>query len=128
MQNRGLGVRRGSNNTFPANTRVVRGDDLIIGNMLFFNKGAPSARFRINPYVDLNVDTGKINVPDDLMEIIKRLDLNLDGKIDSGEKSIGVAGIELLDEGSSYVTTGNESSEIDLDKLDENLDNENDDD
>ena len=96
--------------------------------MLFFNKGAPSARFRINPYVDLNVDTGKINVPDELMEVIKRLDLNLDGKIDSGEKSIGVAGIELLDEGSSYVTTGNESSEIDLDKLDEDLDSENDDD
>lgn len=114
-----MGVRRGSNNTFPANTRVVRGDDLVIGNMLFFNKGAPSARFRINPYVQLNIDTGKIIVPDDLMKVVERLDLKLDGKIDSGEKSIGVAGIELLDEGSSYVTTGNESSEIDLDKLDE---------
>ena len=105
-----MGVKRGTNNTFPVNTRVVRGDDLIIGNMLFYNKGAPSARFRINPYIDLNIDTGKINVDPDLENRIRILDLQLEGKLDSGEDKLGIAGIELLDEGSSYITTGDESN------------------
>ena len=110
-----MGVKRGTNNTFPVNTRVVRGDDLIIGNMLFYNKGAPSARFRINPYIDLNIDTGKINVDSELEVVINRLNLQLEGKIDSGEDKLGIAGIELLDEGTSYITTGDESNkELDL--------------
>ena len=83
--------------------------------MLFYNKGAPSARFRINPYIDMNIDTGKINVDPELEERIRILDLQLEGKIDSGEDKLGIAGIELLDEGSSYITTGDESNkEVDL--------------
>lgn len=47
-QSRGEGVRRGSKNSFPEATRTVKGPDLFLGNMLFFNKTAPTARLRIN--------------------------------------------------------------------------------
>jgi len=59
-QNRGEGVKRSKNNVFPRNTRVIHGEDLYMGSLLYLSKKSPSPRFKVNPFMDVDIKTGKI--------------------------------------------------------------------
>lgn len=59
MQNRGSGVKRNKANVLPPNTKILRAEDLVFGSMLHLMKKSPTPRIRINPFVDINIPTGK---------------------------------------------------------------------
>lgn len=107
MQSRGNGVRRGTKTQFPESTKTIRGHDLILGSMLFLNKTAPSPRFRINPYVLLEISTGKIIISKEDDEVAVKLDRMLEGKVMANE-------VLVLDaSGDAYYTNGQESEDDD---------------
>lgn len=109
MQSRGNGVRRGTKTQFPESTKTVRGHDLLLGSMLFLNKTAPSPRFRINPYLNLDIDTGKILIGEEDEKTALRLDQMLEGKSAGNE-------VLILDaDGDVYYATG---QEVDPDTID----------
>lgn len=74
MQSRGNGVKRGNNTQFPEATKTLRGHDLYLGSLLFLTKTSPSPRFRSNLYMNYDIHTGKLSIPDDLKEIVDNLD------------------------------------------------------
>lgn len=80
-QNRGNGVRVNSNNSFPENTRTLRGPDLYLGSVYFLRKSCPSPRFEFNLYLDYDIHTGKINMPEDIKRAVDKLDKLLSGKV-----------------------------------------------
>ena len=82
-QSRGTGVKRGSKTTFPESTKQLKGHDLYIGSLLFLTKQAPSPRFRSNLYMDYNLFTGKLNIPQDIKETTQLLDDMLRGGIEN---------------------------------------------
>lgn len=109
MQSRGNGVRRGTKTQFPESTKTVRGHDLLLGSMLFLNKTAPSPRFRINPYLTIDIDTGRIIIEDNDEITANRLDRMLEGKTAGNE-------VLILDaDGDIYYATG---QEVDPDSID----------
>ena len=81
MQSRGNGVNRGNKTQFPESTKTIKGQDLIIGSLLFLTKTAPSPRFRTNIFMDYNIWTGKLQVPDHIARSASKLDTLLQGKI-----------------------------------------------
>lgn len=82
-QSRGNGVKRNSKAQFPVSTQTLKGHDIALGNMLFLNKSAPTPRLRCNPYLHYDVETGRINIPDDIEPIVSKLDLMLSGRLDN---------------------------------------------
>jgi len=80
LQSRGNGVKRGTKKQFPESTKTIKGHDLVLGSLLFLTKAAPSPRFRANIFLDYDVNTGKLNVPDDINRTVTKLDLMLQGK------------------------------------------------
>lgn len=89
-QSRGNGVNRGNKTQFPESTKTIKGQDLIIGSLLFLTKTAPSPRFRTNIFMDYNIWTGKLNVPKSIEKSANKLDTLLQGKLvnDKIENSI----------------------------------------
>lgn len=88
MQSRGTGVRRNSKAQFPVSTQTLKGHDIALGNMLFLNKSAPTPRLRCNPYLNYNVDTGRIDIPNDIEPIVSKLDLMLSGRLENDNVEI----------------------------------------
>ena len=56
--------------------------------MLFLNKSAPTPRLRCNPYLNYNVDTGRIDIPDNIEPIVSKLDLMLSGRLENDNVEI----------------------------------------
>lgn len=83
MQSRGKGVRRGKESQFPEATKTLKGHDLILGTLLFLNKKAPSPRFRANVYMNYDIYSGRLIIPNDLNEIVTKLDEALRGTIEN---------------------------------------------
>lgn len=81
MQSRGNGVRKGKTNKFPLSTRSIKGHDLYLGSLLFLTKSAPSPRFRSNPFLNYDINSGKLIIPDNIEKTIKKLDSLLTGRI-----------------------------------------------
>ena len=81
-QSRGNGVKRGSNTQFPESTKLLRGHDLYIGSLLFLSKSKPSPRFRVNPYFNYELDTGRIIIDEKFDKILSELDSMLMGSIE----------------------------------------------
>lgn len=79
-QSRGNGVQRGKQMQFPESTRTIKGDDLILGSVLFLNKAAPSPRFRANMFLEYDIITGRLNPDSRLKEMAAHLDKLLRGK------------------------------------------------
>lgn len=79
-QNCGVGVKRSKNSVFPASTRTIHAEDIYMGDLLYLSKKAPTPRFRINPYVKINEETGKIIVEPEMQKILDKLDSLLSGK------------------------------------------------
>ena len=101
-QSRGNGVKRGKNSQFPESTKTIKGHDLALGSLLFLTKAAPSPRFRINPYVDYNLQTGRINLPEDIKKSVTKLDTMLRGR---EENTL----IDILDESEALGEKDHES-------------------
>jgi len=79
-QNRGRGVERDKNASFPAFSRNLHAEDLYIGNILYLTKKSPSPRFRINPFVKVDIESGKILLDDEMKERLTLLETMLEGK------------------------------------------------
>lgn len=80
MQSRGDGPKRNKIAQFPESTKTLRGHDLLLGSLLFLNKSAPSPRFRVNLYLDYNIYTGRLNIPDHIDKVLVKLDSMLMGR------------------------------------------------
>jgi len=82
-QNRGDGVKRsGKKNTLPQNTRILRAEDLIFGSILNLKKKYPSPRFSLNPFVGLDVKTGKFILDANDKAFMKELEAKLSKKFE----------------------------------------------
>lgn len=85
MQSRGNGVRRGTKTQFPESTKNIKGHDLILGSVLFLVKSAPSPRFRINPYLQYDINSGKLHMPENLLKTVQKLDTLIEGKVENNK-------------------------------------------
>lgn len=83
MQSRGLGVKRGNNKQFPQACQSLRAHDLYLGSLLFLTKQAPSPRFRFNMFMNYDIKTGKLIIPDDIERILQKLDIYLTGRTEN---------------------------------------------
>ena len=84
-QSRANGVKRGGKNQLPEATKTLRGDDLGFGSLLFLGKSAPSPRFKINPYVRYDINSGKIKQTRDIQNTIDWLNDMLQGKLEENK-------------------------------------------
>jgi len=69
-QNRGSGVSRSKKNAFPLNTKFISAEDIVFGSMLHMSKKNPSPRFKINPYTNVDIKTGKFIIDTQTQEMI----------------------------------------------------------
>lgn len=111
-QSQGNGVKRGKNSQFPESTKTLHAHDLYLGSILFLSKGSPSPRFRSNLFMDFEINTGKLNMPDHIKHVVNILDKMLQGKsevqrltMDSGDVINGG------DEDSEYEDSEQDASE-----------------
>lgn len=88
MQSRGNGIRRAKNSQFPEGRRILRAYDLYLGSMLFITKAAPSPVFRANVFMNYNVNTGRILVPEELDRPLHKLDSMLSGKTENSKIAV----------------------------------------
>lgn len=95
MQSRGDGPKRNKIAQFPESTKTLRGHDLLLGSLLFLNKSAPSPRFRTNLYLDYNVYSGRLVIPDDLDRTLVKLDSMLMGRETNKEIEVLETDIEV---------------------------------
>ena len=90
-QSRGNGVRRGSKTQFPESTKTLKGQDLVLGSLLFLTKVAPSPRFKVNMFFNYDPKTGRPLIPEDIDNTVKKLDTLLRGK------QVDIGDIEVFD-------------------------------
>jgi hypothetical protein len=83
-QNQGQGVKKHKDNAFPKSTRQIHAEDLIMGNVLYLSKKAPSPRFKINPFAKIDFTTGKF-ITDDVRDTLEVLNKLLEGKFEDNE-------------------------------------------
>ena len=82
-QSRGAGVNRGTSSQFPESTKTLSGIQLVIGSLLFLNKTAPSPQFRINPYLNYDIYTGRVKIDDETALMVNTLNNLLRGKTEN---------------------------------------------
>ena len=97
MQSQGNGVRVGRKSQFPESTRTLRGYDLWLGTLLFLSKNAPSPRFRMNVYMDYDIYSGKLLIPNDKKVTIDKLDRMLLGKEQNNQQILDSENVVTLD-------------------------------
>ena len=79
-QNRGQGVKRSKTNVFPFATRTLHAEDLNMGNLLYLSKKSPTPRLKVNPYVDIDFESGKIKITKSKKSTLEQLEEMLSGK------------------------------------------------
>jgi len=84
-QNRGSGVKRDKKASFPHFARNLHAEDLYLGNILYIVKKSPSPRFRINPFLEVDINTGKIKMDDDMKRRLNKMEHLLEGKFENDE-------------------------------------------
>ena len=65
----------------PESAKYLRAGDLGFGSLLFLGKNLPSPRFKMNMYMDYDVNTGKVRYPDDIRKALKALNELLQGML-----------------------------------------------
>jgi len=88
LQERGKNVTKNKSAVFPKATRSITGPDLFMGSILYLSKKAPTPKLRINPFITLDMATGRPKPKDDIMETIMLLDKMFNGKIVEDKKII----------------------------------------
>ena len=79
-QNRGQGVKRAKNNTFPQSTRTIHADDIILGSILYVSKKAPTPRLKINPYINIDLTSGRVLLSKVEERLVDKVNRMLQGK------------------------------------------------
>lgn len=104
MQSRGQGVNRGAKSQFPANTRFIKGQDPLIGSLLYLAKKSPSPRFKANIFMDYSVNSGKVKIAQEDIEIAEVIDKMLMGRVDENDESYAeiAEAIEVMDSDEDY--------------------------
>lgn len=98
MQSRGQGVKRDKKAAFPHFARTIHAEDLFLGNILYITKKAPSPRFKLNPFLPVDLETGKIIVNEENRRILDKLENMLQGKFEDDnilEKEVIVEDINI---------------------------------
>ena len=103
-QSRGNGVNRGAKSQFPANTRFIKGQDPLIGSLLYLAKKSPSPRFKANIFMDYSVNSGKVKIAQEDIEIAEVIDKMLMGRVDENDESYAeiAEAIEVMDSDEDY--------------------------
>ncbi len=103
-QSRGQGVNRGAKSQFPANTRFIKGQDPLIGSLLYLAKKSPSPRFKANIFMDYSVNTGKVDISEENINIAETIDKMLSGRIDENDEEYAeIAGaVDIIDNEEDY--------------------------
>ena len=98
-QNKADGIKRSSKkNTLPVNTRILRGEDITFGSILNLKKKHPSPRFSLNPFVNVDIKTGKFVLDQYDREFMKELESKLNTKFNEEEaKNIEILETEDID-------------------------------
>ena len=98
-QNKADGIKRSSKkNTLPANTRILRGEDIVFGSILNLKKKHPSPRFSLNPFVNVDVKTGKFVFDQYDRNFMSELETKLNTKFNEEEaKNIEILETEDID-------------------------------
>lgn len=87
-QSNATGVKRSKNtSSLPESMKFIKGQDLFYGSVLFFSKSANSPGFRLNPYVDYNIETGRFIVSEEEKQVIDKLNRLLNSKMGEHEMS-----------------------------------------
>jgi len=81
LQERGKNVTKSKSQVFPKATRTITGPDLFMGSILYLPKKAPTPKLRINPFITLDMASGRLKPKEDIMESIMLLDKMFNGKI-----------------------------------------------
>jgi hypothetical protein len=63
----------------PESSKYLRGGDLGFGSLLFLGKNLPSPRFKMNMFMDYDVNTGKVIYPNDIRVALSKLNVLLQG-------------------------------------------------
>jgi hypothetical protein len=84
-QNRAKGIERDSKAAFPPFARILHAEDLYMGNVLYIVKKSPSPRFRVNPFMELDINTGKIKMDNIMREKLDKLERMLSGKFEDSK-------------------------------------------
>jgi len=79
-QSQGNGVKKGKGTQFPESTKTLRAQDLWFGSLLYLGKSSPSPRFRLNPFMDYDLGTGKLKMDEEITKKVSYLDGLLKGK------------------------------------------------
>jgi len=88
LQERGKNVTKNKAAVFPKATRSITGPDLFMGSILYLGKKAPTPKLKINPFITLDMATGRPAPKPDIMEAITLLDKMFNGKIIEDKKII----------------------------------------
>ena len=103
LQSRGNGVNRGSNSQFPINTRYIRGQDALIGSLLFLGKKAPTPRLKASIFMEYSKASGKISASPVDLEIAEEIDKMLSGRLDENDDEFkeisGIIGADVVEGG-----------------------------
>ncbi len=90
-QSNANGITAKKKTELPFNARTISGGDLYLGSILNMSKKMPSPVFKINPWVDVNLKSGRININKPRRKTINMLNemLDTDGRnlIDDEETS-----------------------------------------
>lgn len=86
LQERGQNVTKSKNSVFPASSRFITGSDLYMGSILYLTKKSPTPKLHINPYVTLDVVTGRFTPTEEMKTTIKALDDRLVKSIGTNAK------------------------------------------
>lgn len=89
LQERGRGVKRGNKyNAFPPNTRYLEAADYWLGNPLFLSKTHPTGKCRINPFVLLDTDSGKLLPPEAIEDSMLVLNSLFSGRMNTNSNEL----------------------------------------
>jgi hypothetical protein len=89
LQENGTGVKRSKRVRLPESSKYLTGPDLALGSILFLTKKLPTPKVRVNPFANINPETGIINPPDEVKTALDLLNEMLAGKKpweDNGER------------------------------------------
>lgn len=79
LQERGDGVRKGKNDTIPEPAKTLSAYDAYMGSIMFVPKKVPSPKMRINPFVKLDVATGRFGLTAEMEESMRRFESMISG-------------------------------------------------
>jgi len=98
LQERGKGVVKEPNNTFPSNTRKIVGTDLYLGSLYNLPKKYPTPKAKINVFAEFNEITNRIAPYPRIKRKVDYLDICLNGRVVDDFSAMEIVNNEEIDE------------------------------